>query len=193
MVYSPAFAVDGNLEDVKQVTHETNISDSTASLSSNDSSSDLSSRIEELELSLLRTNMNDVESSSNSTDNSFQQRKKSVRFSQVYTREYDVVNELPSPLDHEDEVPRRTLGWNYSESQIDLESHLQEVMVQKRERYIRLIHDHLLRTEKERKERGNERPKKKWKARVMRGLKYIGQSLMDAATRNSLIMTSVPV
>ena len=191
-----AFEMDHSLNEIKQDLGGKKLSDSTASLSSSDSSSDLSSRIEDFELGLLRSNAVYLESSAHSdngtANNEPQQRKKSVRFSAVQTREYNVVDELPSPHDHEDEVPRRSLGWSYSESQIDIEQHLQEVAVLKKERYARLIHEHIIRAEKKREESKNQK-KKGWKARLKRALKPVGKSMLEAATRSNYMMAAAPL
>jgi hypothetical protein len=192
---APTFEIDNSPHEVIQSRDEKKLSDSTASLSSSDNSSDLSSRIEEFESGLLRTTTDELESSAHvaNTDGS-QRRKKSVRFSAVYMREYDVVDELPSPDAREDEAPRRTLGWDFSESQLDIETHLQEVMVLKKERYARLIYDHILRKEQEREQKKNENKKKHgWKARMKRALKPVGQSLLEAATRTNYMMAAAPL
>lgn len=189
MASSPTFEIENDIDETRRSLGK--LSDSTASLSTSDSNSDLSSRIEDFELSLLRTNSDDLYSTSHTeSSNAQQQRKKSVRFSQVHTREYNVIDELPSPLDHEDETPRRTLGWDYSESQTDIEAHAQQVMVQKKEKYARLIHEHILRAEKERENKNKDAKLKKngWKARVKRALKPVGQSFMEAAMRTNYLM-----
>lgn len=176
----------------KQSRDKSTMSDSTDSLSSSDSSSDLSSRIEDFELGLLRTTTNSSSHSAN-PDGS-QRRKKSVRFSTVFLREYNVVDELPPPDAHEDEAPRRALGWNFSESQLDIETHLKEVLVLKKERYARLIHEHIVRKEKEREQKEKEQKKKKgWKARMKRALKPVGHSLLEAATRSNYLMAAAPL
>ena len=175
---------------------EIKLSDSTVSISSSDSSSDLSSRIEdENDIGLLRSSTDELlEHSEADVKESQQQRKKSVRFSAVQTREYNVVNELLSPQADTEEVPRRTLGWSYSESEIDIEQHLQEVAVLKKERYARLIHDHILRSEREREERKKDQLKKKgWKAKLKRALKPVGMSMLEAAQRSNYMMAAVPL
>jgi hypothetical protein len=175
----------------KQSRDESTMSDSTASLSSSDSSSDLSSRIEDFELGLLRTT---TSSSHSANPDGSQQRKKSVRFSTVFLREYNVVDELPPPDAHEEEAPRRALGWDFSESQLDIETHLKEVLVLRKERYARLIHEHIVRKEKEREQKEKEQKEKKgWKARMKKTLKPVGQSLLEAATRSNYLMAAAPL
>lgn len=118
-----------------------------------------------------------------------QQRK--VRFSMVKVREYNVVDELPSPQDDEDVAPRRSLGWEFTESQSDIESHIIEVAKQRKENYVRLIHDHIIRAES-RHETEKKQPKKKngFGSRIRKTLKPIGQGLMEAAARTNFGLPS---
>jgi hypothetical protein len=166
------------------------LSESTISLSDNESDLGASSHIEEFDdLSLLKKSEH---ANPENDQEPQQQRKKSVSFSQVRTREYNVVDELPSPLDHEDEAPRRSLGWDFIERQTDIESHLTESMRLRKEECARLIHEHILRAEKEREEKREEekRRKKGWKARVRRALKPVGQGFMEAALRSNFAIAS---
>ena len=191
MTLSPTFEIESSLQ--KEERKNEKLSDSTVSLSSSDSSSDLSSRVDDSELNLHRSSPDDL-NGSNAEQDDLPQRKKSVRFSQVHTREYNVVDELPSPLDDEGTAPRRTLGWDYSESQLDIDAHMLQVMVERKETYARLIHEHILRAEREREEKKKENEKKKgWKARVKRSLKPIGKSFMEAAMRSNYMLSAVPL
>jgi hypothetical protein len=189
MTTAPAFEIENSLQKEDRMTEK--LSDSTASLSSSDSNSDLSSRANDSETDLHRSSTDDL--NDNSTDHDdVPQRKKSVRFSQVHTREYNVVDELPSPLDDKGSTPRRSLGWDYSESQLDIDSHLLQVMVQRKEAYARLIHEHIIRAERERDQKKNGK-KNGWKARVKRSLKPIGKSFMEAALRSNYMLSAVPL
>lgn len=121
-----------------------------------------------------------------------QQRKKSVRFSQVHTRKYSIIDEPPDDVR---DIPRRTLGWDYlEESQIDIEAHTQQIMIRRKEKYAILIHEHIMRAQREKEVKENEKAKKKgWKARVKRALKPMGQSFLEAAGRSNYMMPPVPL
>ena len=170
-------------KDAKQSRNE--LCDSTASLSSLDSTE---SKTEEIESDLLRP----TEGKIVEQHDTLQQRKKSVRFSQVHTRKYSTIDEPP---DDEQDKPRRTLGWDYlEESQIDIEAHAEQIMIQRKEKYATLIHEHIMRAQREKEEKEHEKAKKKgWKARVKRALKPMGQSFMEAAARSNYMMQAVPM
>jgi hypothetical protein len=138
----------------------------------------------------------DGESSSNSEDvdhepTEQQHHRKSVRFSFVKTREYNVINEL-------EEVPdapaRRSLGWEYTEREIDLETHLSDSIKERNEKYNRLIIEHMARAERQQQEREKieDLKKKGWKNRVKRQLKSFGKGLLEAVRRSSFAIVTTP-
>eukprot|EP00571_Detonula_confervacea_P009208 CAMPEP_0172319396 /NCGR_PEP_ID=MMETSP1058-20130122/37529_1 /TAXON_ID=83371 /ORGANISM="Detonula confervacea, Strain CCMP 353" /LENGTH=163 /DNA_ID=CAMNT_0013034423 /DNA_START=211 /DNA_END=699 /DNA_ORIENTATION=- len=104
--------------------------------------------------------------------------KKSVRFSIVHIREFNVVDELP-PQDHdyeedEDEPLRRSLGWEYTESKIDIETHMEEAKKERKQTYLMMIQDHIHKVEFEKEEREKNRQekikKKGFKSKVLKPL-----------------------
>ncbi|KAL7479852.1 hypothetical protein ACHAW6_005571, partial [Cyclotella cf. meneghiniana] len=163
------------------------LSNSSTSLSDSETDLSISSRLEDFEPSLLQTTGDGT-----SDEGPTQRRKKSVRFSLVQTREYNVIDELPSPFDHEDEAPRRTLGWNFTERHIDLDTHLMEAVRQRKEECARLIHQHIIRAEIEREDKRKETKskKKRFKAMMKRVLKPVAEGFMEAATRTNFVLSS---
>jgi hypothetical protein len=138
----------------------------------------------------------DGESSSNSEDDDHepteqQHHRKSVRFSFVKTREYNVINELEEVPDA---PPRRSLGWEYTERQIDLETHLSDSIKERNEKYNRLIIEHMARAERQQQERERieELKKKGWKNRAKRQLKSFGKGLLVAVHRSSFAIVTNP-
>eukprot|EP00578_Thalassiosira_sp_NH16_P007158 CAMPEP_0181122620 /NCGR_PEP_ID=MMETSP1071-20121207/25414_1 /TAXON_ID=35127 /ORGANISM="Thalassiosira sp., Strain NH16" /LENGTH=159 /DNA_ID=CAMNT_0023207609 /DNA_START=33 /DNA_END=509 /DNA_ORIENTATION=- len=77
-----------------------------------------------------------------------QGRKKSVRFSSVYVREYNVVEDVATDSD-EVEGSHRSLGWSFSETESDLETHMDEIKQERKEQYLRMIHEHIQRAERQ--------------------------------------------
>merc|ERR1711966_356152 len=75
---------------------------------------------------------------------------RSVRFSIVHTREYDVIEEKDANDSDEVQGSYRSLGWSYSEKQSDIETHIDEMKQEKRRKYLRMIDEHILRVEDER-------------------------------------------
>lgn len=138
----------------------------------------------------------DGESSSNSEDDDHepteqQHHRKSVRFSFVKTREYNVINELQEVPDA---PPRRSLGWEYTERQIDLETHLSDSIKERNEKYNRLIIEHMARAERQQQERERieELKKKGWKNRAKRQLKSFGKGVLEAVRRSSFAIVTTP-
>jgi hypothetical protein len=163
------------------------LSYSSTSLSDSETDLSVSSRLEDFEPSLFQRTGDGT-----SDEEPTQRRKKSVRFSLVQTREYNVIDELPSPFDHEDEAPRRTLGWNFTERHIDLETHLTEALRKRKEECARLIQQHIIRAEIEREDKKKETKSKKkgFKAMIKRVLKPVGEGFMEAATRTNFMLSS---
>ena len=120
-----------------------------------------------------------------------QHHRKSVRFSFVKTREYTVINELQEVPDA---PPRRSLGWEYTERQIDLETHLSDSIKERNEKYNRMIIEHMARAESQRQERERieELKKKGWKNRAKRQLKSFGKGLLEAVRRSSFAIVTTP-
>lgn len=166
--------------------------ESTNSLTDSESDLGSSTRIEDFELSLLDASDHGSSRVEDEDERPVQRMKKSVRFAQVHLREYNVVDEMPSPLDHEDEAPRRSLGWNFIERQIDLETYMTESMRNRKEECARLIHEHIIRAEKEQEEKNkNDKIKRKgWKAKIKRVLKPVGHGFMEAATRTNFMLAT---
>jgi hypothetical protein len=116
-----------------------------------------------------------------------------VRFSVVRTRSYNVVDEL-SMDDEPDIPPRRSLGWQYTEREIDLETHLSDVEKERKEKYNRLIIEHMVRAEKLKaeQERIEEMKQKGWKVKAKRMLKSFGRGLIEATSRASFAVGTTP-
>eukprot|EP00579_Thalassiosira_antarctica_P004956 CAMPEP_0201896756 /NCGR_PEP_ID=MMETSP0902-20130614/45278_1 /ASSEMBLY_ACC=CAM_ASM_000551 /TAXON_ID=420261 /ORGANISM="Thalassiosira antarctica, Strain CCMP982" /LENGTH=181 /DNA_ID=CAMNT_0048429425 /DNA_START=213 /DNA_END=758 /DNA_ORIENTATION=- len=135
------------------------------------------------------------ESSSMSLQTSQQQcPKKSVRFSNVHTRVYNVVEELAPPGNDEDEAVRRSLGWDYIENEIDLKTHMNEIRKEReinffqreelrKESLTKSIQDHIHRVEQEKDKQPIK--KKGFKSKV---LKPLWKGFLDAASRSALVM-----
>lgn len=116
-----------------------------------------------------------------------------VRFSVVRTRSYNVVDELL--MDDEPDIPpRRSLGWQYTEREIDLETHLSDVEKERKEKYNRLIIEHMVRAEKLKaeRERIEEMKQKGWKVKAKRMLKSFGRGLIEATSKASFAAGTTP-
>lgn len=117
-----------------------------------------------------------------------------VRFSIVRTRSYDVVDEL-SMDDEPDMPPRRSLGWQYTERETDLETAIAEKLRERNEKYNRLIIEHMMRAEKlkEEQERIEEMKKKKgWKNKAKRLFKSSLKGLIDSTSKASFAINTTP-
>ena len=138
----------------------------------------------------------DIDTASTSAiddDVSLSESKKSVRFSLVHVREYNVVDELPPPGDVENDsegpIRRRSLGWEYTEKESDLETHQEQARRQRKDKYLSMIQDHIIRAEREREEREiNEMMKKKKKGFKSKVLKPIWKGFLEAANRSSMVV-----
>eukprot|EP01083_Nonionella_stella_P064544 168306_1 len=134
------------------------------------------------------------ESSSLSLDGSQRQgRKKFVRFSLVQTREFNVVTELAPPDSDEFELPRKSLGWDYTEREIDIETHLDEVKRGRKDKYLSMIQSHIDRVEQEKEEKEKLQQqqamnkKKGFKSRV---LKPLWKGFIEAGSRSALVISN---
>jgi hypothetical protein len=116
-----------------------------------------------------------------------------VRFSTVRTRLYDVVDEL-SMDDEPDIPPRRSLGWQFTERESDLETHLSDSLKERKEKYNRLIIEHMMRAEqlKAERERIEDLKKKGWKVKAKTMLKSFGKGLIEATSRASFAVGTTP-
>lgn len=130
---------------------------------------------------------NDTDSTSAIDDDvSLSESKKSVRFSLVRVREYNVVDELPPPDGH---IRRKSLGWEYTEKESDIESHQDQARQRRKEKYLSMIQDHIIRAEREREVREiNEMMKKKKKGFKSKVLKPIWKGFLEAANRSSMVV-----
>mmetsp|Transcript_12082 Transcript_12082/g.25737 ORF Transcript_12082/g.25737 Transcript_12082/m.25737 type:complete len:196 (+) Transcript_12082:150-737(+) len=122
-----------------------------------------------------------------------QQGRRSVRFSVVSTREFNVVEELAPIESDEDEPVRMSLGWEYTEKEIDVDTHIDEMKKERREKYLRLIQDHIQghisRSEVSRREQEQKKSKKK-KGFRSKVLKPLWKGFLEAGSRSSLVMPS---
>lgn len=121
-----------------------------------------------------------------------QSRKKSVRFSIVHIREYNVLEDLANDNSDEVEGSPRSLGWSYSEKESDLETHMDEMKQERKEQYLRMIDEHIQRAEHQKEAReANEiarqqmKKKKGFKSKV---LKPLWKGFVEAAGRSSVVM-----
>eukprot|EP01083_Nonionella_stella_P056803 149388_1 len=121
-------------------------------------------------------------------------RKKSVRFSIVHTREYEVIEEPADPdeQDELDDVPfrRRSLGWEYTEKESNIETHISDSQKERKEKYLDMIREHIERSESEREERERAREvAAKLKKRGFRGkvLKPLWKGFVEAASRSAVL------
>ena len=116
-----------------------------------------------------------------------------VRFSIVRTRSYNVVDEL-SMDDEPDMPPRRSLGWQFTERETDLETAIAEKLRERNEKYNRLIIDHMRRAEKlkEEQERIEEMKKKGWKNKAKRMFKSSLKGLIDSTSKASFAISMTP-
>mmetsp|Transcript_20487 Transcript_20487/g.31042 ORF Transcript_20487/g.31042 Transcript_20487/m.31042 type:complete len:175 (-) Transcript_20487:190-714(-) len=134
--------------------------------------------------------INDESSLTSLLDSQQRGRRKSVRFSLVLTREYNVVDELAPPGNDKDEAVRRSLGWDYTEKESDLETHMKESQEERKEQYLLMIQNHILRAEREKEERENNKPLLKKRGFKSKVLKPLWKGLLDGASRYGSVMPS---
>ena len=147
------------------------------------------------------SSIDDVSSSSQSSEHNQEEhlmqsgQQHRVRFSIVRTRSYDVVDEL-SMDDEPDMPPRRSLGWQYTERETDLETAIAEKLRERNEKYNRLIIDHMIRAEKLKadQERIEEMKKKKkgWKNKAKRLFKSSLKGIIDSTSKASFAINTTP-
>ena len=165
----------------------------TAGASDSDSVSTHSDEHDETD-DLSSSSLQDIINDDDASDPS-QSRKKSVRFSLVRTREYNVIVDEPDDNDDSDSIVRRTLGWTYSkEYQSDIETHMNESQRERNAVYAQIIQDHIrrvtLRNEKSentRKEKELEKTKG-LKGKLKRGFGKLGKGLVEAASRTAFMI-----
>ena len=118
--------------------------------------------------------------------------KKSVRFSLVHTREYDVVEDPASVDDDEEEGPRTTLSWEFREKESsDIETHQEDMKKERKEKYLTMIREHINRVEIKREEETNRQRLKK-KGIKSKVLKPLWKGLLEVGSRSALVMPSTP-
>ncbi|KAL7523422.1 hypothetical protein ACHAXR_000171 [Thalassiosira sp. AJA248-18] len=158
-------------------------SDTNDGLAKNDSFSD---RTDLTSLPSDSDSTSDESSSASLQGSQRQGHKKSVRFSLVHTREYNVIE-----LDSGDclEAPRKSLGWDYTEKESDLEMHLDQIRKGRKDDYLRMIQEHINRAEQQRQERekNKQQPRKKkgFKSKV---LKPLWKGILEVGSRSVLVM-----
>ena len=153
------------------------------------------------------TDVTDLASLSSDNDSSYEQfmaslhvsdnqgLKKSVRFSIVCTREYDVIEE-ENDTSNSGEVQGsyRSLGWSYSEKESDLETHIDEMKHERKQKHLRMIDEHIRRVEEERQKEArmaNEIAKRQMnKRRGFRSkvLKPLWKVFVEAAIKSSAVI-----
>ena len=119
--------------------------------------------------------------------------KRSVRFSIVCIREYNVVDELS--IDNEPDVPpRRSLGWQYTERESDIENALEDSRRERNEMYFNLMIDKVNaeKRRKEEQERIEEAKKKCWKVKAKRMFKSFRKGIIEATIRASFAIAKTP-
>ena len=121
------------------------------------------------------------------------EQKRSVRFSIVRIREYNVVDEL-SIDDEPGAPPRRSLGWQYTERESDIEEAIEDSRRERNEMYFNLMIDRV-NAEKQRKEELNrieEAKKKGWKVKAKKMFKSFGKGVLEATSRASFAIATTP-
>ncbi|KAL9187980.1 hypothetical protein ACHAXT_006358 [Thalassiosira profunda] len=131
------------------------------------------------------------ESASASLHASINSTRKSVRFSIVHTREYEVEELEP---DENDDIAGsyKTLGWEYTEKESGIDAHISESQQQRKEKYVRMIHDHIHRVEREHAEKEAEKLLKKKEKFRSRVLKPVWRAFLDAGSRSAMIIPTSP-
>ena len=112
---------------------------------------------------------------SDDDNESISESKKSVRFSIVNIREYNLVDELGDEYyddadenkganeqqdqgqeeEHDTLKRRKSLGWSYTDKESTIESHLEESKIERKKKYALMIQQHIIRAEKEKEDREN--------------------------------------
>ena len=107
---------------------------------------------------------------------------KSVSFSSVHTREYNVVEEFFAVESDEDgTVSSCNRGWDYTEKKSDLETHMDETQREKREKGLNILLDQIDRVDRENRERDQKKKSAKKNGFRSRVLKPIWKSVLNGA------------
>ena len=151
---------------------------------------------------------------SDDDNESISESKKSVRFSIVNIREYELDNELGDDYyyddddenkganeqqdqgqeeEHDTHIRRKSLGWSYTDKESTIESHLEESKIERKKKYALMIQQHIIRAEKEKEDRENKlkeealRKKKGFRNKV---LKPIWKGFVEASKKSALVTPS---
>ena len=146
---------------------------------------------------------------SDDDNESISESKKSVRFSIVNIREYELDGELGDDCDndenkdaneqdqgqeeHDTHIRRKSLGWSYTDKLSTIESHLEESKIQRKKKYVLMIQQHIIRAEEEKKLKEDKlkeealRKKKGFRNKV---LKPIWKGFVEASKKSALVTPS---
>jgi len=152
---------------------------------------------------------------SDDDNESISESKKSVRFSIVNIREYNLVDELDDDDDyyddddenkganeqqdqgqeeeHDTQLRRKSLGWSYTDKESTIETHLEESKIERKKKYALMIQQHIIRAEQEKVDRENKlkeealRKKKGFRNKV---LKPIWKGFVEASKKSALVTPS---
>jgi hypothetical protein len=105
------------------------------------------------------------------------------------------VEELLQGDNDVSDSPRKSLGWDYTEKESDIEAHIVEMKEEKKEKYQSMIskeiHNHIYRVEMQKKNNNaGERGKKKKKGLKSKVLKPLLRGLLEIGSRSALVMPS---
>ena len=136
--------------------------------------------------------------------------KRSVRFSIVNIREYELDDEPGDYYDDDDDenkdaneqdqgqeehdthIRRKSLGWSYTDKLSTIESHLKESKIQRKKRYALMIQQHIIRAEEEKKlkeDKLKEEALRKKKG-FRKVLKPIWKGFVEASKKSALVTPS---
>ena len=130
------------------------------------------------------------EASSISLRDSRQQNShKSVRFSSVRIREYNAVEELALVDNGEDgSTCRRSLGWDYTEKESNLETHMKEILKERKEKPLNILLDHIHRLEHEKAKQEENKQSAKRKRLRSKVMRRMWKGFFDATCSSYVVM-----
>jgi len=144
---------------------------------------------------------------------SISESKKSVRFSIVNIREYE-LDELGDEYyddddyenkganeqqdqgqeeEHDTQLRRESLGWSYTDKSSTIETHLEESKIERKKKYALMIQQHIIRAEQEKKDRENKQKEealRKRKGFRNKVLKPIWKGFVEASKKSALVTPS---